>query len=255
MPKTTPRAWLLLALALLQIAAPLVPAIRDNSFTQADRAGEPPIVPAGYAFAIWGLIEVLSLGWAIWSLARPTPLTERLAGPLSVVFAGFTAWLLAVSFVDPNWLPLAIFLVMLGGLLVALRTALGAQDEIARWGAARRNLLWGLLGIYTGWASIANWINLTTAVAGSGGPVTGTVGVAAQFAVLAGAAATALAIVRWTGGLLPYAVTAVWAFVGVVVGASGAGEPLLAGTAAVAVVLVAGLTLALRLRRRTPVAV
>ncbi len=254
MSRTTPRAWLLLVLALAQVAAPLVPAIRDNSFTQADRAGEPPIVPAGYAFAIWGLIEALALAWAVWSVARPTPLSERLAAPLSVVFAGFTLWLLAVTFVDPNWLPLAVFLVMLGGLLVAVRTALGAQDETARWSAARRNLLWGLLGVYLGWASIANWINLTTAVAGTGGPITGTVGVVAQFAVLAGAAATALAVLRWTGGLLPYAATAVWAFAAVAIGASGAGEPLLAGTAVVAVVLVAGLTLALRMRRRTAVA-
>jgi hypothetical protein len=256
MSRTTPRAWLLLVLALAQIAAPLVPAIRDNSFTQADRAGEPPIVPAGYAFAIWGLIEALALAWAVWSVARPTPLSERIALPLSVTFAGFTLWLLAVTFVDPNWLPLAIFLVMLAGLLVAMRTVLGAQDEIAAWSPARRNLLWGLLGIYTGWASIANWVNMTTAVAGTGGPITGTVAVVAQLAVLGGAAATALAILRWTGGLLPYAGTAVWAFTAVVVGASGAGEPVLAGAAAVAVVLVVALTAALRLRqrRRTPVA-
>jgi hypothetical protein len=255
MTRTSPRAWLLLALALLQVAAPLVPAIRDNSFTQADRAGEPPIVPAGYAFAIWGLIEALALAWAVWSVARPTPLSERIALPLSVTFAGFTLWLLAVTFVDPNWLPLAVFLVMLAGLLVAMRSALAARDEIARWSPARRALLRGLLGIYLGWASIANWINLTTAVAGTGGPVTGTVGVVAQLAVLGGAAATALAILRWTGGLLPYAATAVWAFAAVVIGASGAGEPLLAGAAAVAVVLVVGLTLALRLRRRSAVPV
>jgi hypothetical protein len=255
MPRTTARAWLLLALALLQIVTPLVPAIRDNSFTQADRTGEPPIVPAGYAFAIWGLIEALSLAWAVWSVARPTPLTERLAGPLSVVFAGFSLWLLAVTFVDPNWLPLAIFIVMLAGLLVAMRTALGAQDEVARWSGVRQGLLWGLLGTYTGWASIANWINLTTAAAGSGAPVDGTVAVVAQLAVLAGAAATALAILRWTGGLLPYAATAVWAFVAVAIGASAAGQPLLAGTAVVAVVLVAGLTLALRLPQRSAVAV
>ncbi|CAA9404704.1 MAG: hypothetical protein AVDCRST_MAG66-1642 [uncultured Pseudonocardia sp.] len=253
MSRATPRAGLLLALALLQIGFQFVPAVQDNSFTRADRLGEPPIVPAGYAFAIWGLIQALSLAWAVRSLVRPSPLTERLAGPLSVTFAGFTLWLVAVTYVDPVWLTLAIFLVMLAGLLVAMRTALGAQEEIARWDAPSRNLLWGLLGFYTGWASIANWVNLTTAVSGSGGPITGTVGVVAQLAVLAGAAATALVILRWTGGLLPYAATAVWAFVAVVIGATGAGEPLLAGAAAVAVVAVVGATAALRLRSRTPV--
>lgn len=246
----SPRAWLLLLLALLQIAVPLVPAVRDNAFTQADRAGEPPIVPAGYAFAIWGLIEAVSLGWALWSVARPTPLTERLATPLAVVFAGFTLWLLAVSFVEQNWLPLAVFLGMAVALGVALRTALGARAEIAGWSAPGRGLLWGVLGLYTGWTSIAVWANLTTALAGSGAPVTGTAAVLGQLAVLAGAAATAAAVLRWTGGLLPYAGAVLWAFVGVVVGAAGAGEPVLSAAAAAAAVLVVVLTAVLRLRGR-----
>ena len=242
------RARLLLALSVLQVLVPLVPAVRDNSFTRADRVGEPPIVPAGYTFAIWGLIEALSLAWALWSVLRPTPLTERIAGPLAVVFTGFTLWLLAVSFVEQNWLPLAIFLGMLGGLLAALRIALAAQPEIAGWTRLRQGLLWALLGTYTGWSSIAIWANLTTALAGSGAPVTGTAAVLGQLAVLAGATATAAAIVRWTGALLPYAATVCWAFVGIAIGASGAGEPVLAGAAVVGLVVVAGLTAVLRVR-------
>jgi hypothetical protein len=255
---TARRAWLLLPLALLQIAGPLVPAIRDNAFTRPDRLGEPAIVPAGYTFAIWGLIEAVSLGWALWSLARPTPLGERLAGPLAVVFAGFTLWLLAVTFVDPNWLTLVIFLGMFAGLLAALRTALGARAEVADWSLPARGLLWGVLGLYTGWTSVAVWANLTTALVSVGAPVAGPVGVAGQLAVLAGAAATAAAILRWTGGLLPYAGAVLWAFVGVALGAAGAGEPVLTAAAAGAAALVLGLTAALRLprpgpRRRGPV--
>jgi hypothetical protein len=244
------RAWLLLALSVLQVAVPFLPAVQNNSFMQADRPGEPPIVPAGYTFAVWGVIEALSVGWALWSVRRPTPLTERIAGPLSAVFAGFTLWLLAVTFVDPNWLTLVIFLGMFAGLLVALRTALANRAATAGWNPLGRALLWGLLGAYTGWTSVAVWANLTTALAGSGAPVTGTAAVLGQLAVLAGATATAAAIVAWTGGLLPYAATVVWAFVGITVGASGAGEPVLAGAALVGLVVVAGLTAVLRLRGR-----
>ena len=244
------RAWLLLVLALLQVVVPLLPAVRNNSFTQADRPGEPPIVPAGYAFAIWGLIEALSVGWALWSVARPTPLTERIAGPLSVVFAGFTLWLLAVTFVDPDRLPLLIFLGMLAGLLVALRAALGDRAEIAGWSPLGRGLLWGVLGTYTGWSSVAVWANLTTALAGSGAPVTGTAALLGQLAVLAGATATAAAIVVWTRGLLPYTATVLWAFVGIALGTSAAGEPVLTAAAVVGLVVVAGLTAALRLPGR-----
>lgn len=247
------RSLLLLVLALAQVLTPLVPAVQDAAFLQADRAGEPPIVPAGYTFAIWGLVEVLSVGYAVWALLRPTDLTRRLAGPLSVVFAGFTAWLLLVAFVEPNWLPLLVFLAMFAGLLTALQAALAGRAEVARWSPLGRVLLWGLLGVYTGWTSIAVWANLTTALAGSGAPVTGPVAVVAQLAVLAGATATAAAILRWTGGLLPYAGAVLWAFTGVAIGAAGAGQPVLAAAAGVAVVLVAVLTGTLRLGGRTPV--
>jgi hypothetical protein len=247
------RAWLLLALSVLQVAMPFVPAVRDNSFTQADRVGEPAIVPAGYTFAVWGVIEALSLGWALWSVLRPGPLTGRLAGPLAVVFAGFTLWLLAVTFVDPTWLTLVIFLGMLAGLLVALRTALAGRAATAGWNPLGRGLLWGVLGAYTGWSSVAVWANLTTALTGSGAPLSGTAALLGQLAVLAGATATTAAIVAWTRGLLPYTATVVWAFAGIAVGATGAGEPVLAGAAVVGLVVVAGLTAVLRLRGRTPV--
>lgn len=250
MARTSPRSWLLLVLASGQVVTPLVPAVRDAAFLQADRSGEPAIVPAGYAFAIWGLVELLSVGYAVWALARPTELTRRVAGPLSVVFAGFTVWLVLVAFVEPNWGPLAVFLAMLAGLLAALRAALAARDEVAAWPVAGRALLWGVLGVYTGWASIAVWANLVTAFAGSGAPITGTASVVAQLAVLAGATATAAAILRWTGGLLPYAGAVVWALTAVAIGAAGAGEPLLSGAAAVAVAVVVVLTAVLRLRGR-----
>ena len=55
---------------------------------------------------------------------------------------------------------------------------------------------------------------------------------------------TAVALIRWTTGLLPYTAAVVWAFVGAVAGAAGAGEPLLAAAAGVglATVLAAALT-------------
>lgn len=245
------RARLLLALAVLQIAVPFLPAVQNGSFMQPDRVGEPPIVPAGYTFAIWGVIEALSLAWALWSVLRPTPLTERIAGPLTVVFTGFTLWLLTVTFVEQNWLPLAILLTMLAALLAALRIAMGDRAATADWSLLGRGLLWGTLGAYTGWSSVAVWANLTTALAGSGAPVTGTAALFGQLAVLAGAAATACAVVVWTKGLLPYTAAVLWAFVGIAVGTSGAGEPVLTVAAVTGFVVVAGLTAVLRLRSRT----
>ena len=91
-----------------------------GTFFNSDPASEPPIVPPGWAFSIWGLVEVLSLAYAIWALPahRPDPeLRNRLARPLVAVFAGFSLWLAAAE-IEPRWSTLAVFLVMLGGLSI-----------------------------------------------------------------------------------------------------------------------------------------
>lgn len=244
----------LVVLAVGQVVSGLASSVLGNSFTTPDRAGEPPIVPAGWAFSIWGLVEILSLGWALWAVHTREDggeLRDRLAVPLIVVFAGFSVWLAAAE-IEPIWTTLAVFVVMIVGLLRALAIALEGQDEIARWSPLGRGLLWGLLGVYTGWSSIAIWINLTTAFAGSGAPVTGPVGVLAQLAVLAGAVATAVAILRRTHGLLPYAAAVAWAFVGAAVGAAGAGEPVLAAAAGVGLVAVVAATVITRRSTTAP---
>ena len=162
---------LLVVFAVGQLISPIFSGLFGGAFTTADRAGEPPITPAGYTFAIWGVIELLSLGYAIWALwwrkrSDPT-LLDRLAVPLAVVFAGFSAWLVAAE-LEPNWATLAVFVVMILGLLRALSVALTERNAIAAWPRLGRWLLWGTLGLYTGWSSIAIWLNLTTGLAGSG---------------------------------------------------------------------------------------
>jgi hypothetical protein len=223
-----------------------------GAFTTADRAGEPFIVPAGYTFAIWGLIEVFALGWAIWALwyrRRDAELVDRLSVPLAVVYAGFSAWLVAAE-LEPNWLTLAVFVVMLVALLKAMSIALAERARIAGWPQLGRVLFWVMLGLYLGWSSAAIWLNLTTGLAGSGAPIDGPVGIAAQFAVLAGVTGTAIVILAWTAGLLSYAAAVCWALIGVVIGANAAGQPGLALGAGIGLGLVALTTVALQLRRR-----
>ncbi|WP_329792846.1 hypothetical protein V1227_13350 [Lentzea sp. DG1S-22] len=211
----------LVVLAVGQVVSPvLVTALGGGEFTTSDRAGEPAIVPAGYAFSIWGLVEALCLAYAVWALVTRTPgqqVRDRLARPLSVVFAGFTLWLVAAE-VEPVWSTVAVFVVMVTALLKALSTALRHAADIARWHRAPRVLLWSMLGVYTGWSSVAIWVNLTTALAESGAPVDGPVGVA-------------------------------WALVAVVVAAAQAGQPVPAVIAAVASVCVGAATALFRLRR------
>lgn len=248
--------WVLVVLALGQVVSPLlVSALGGGAFTTSDRAGEPPIVPAGYAFSIWGLVEVLCLAYAVWALVTRSPgqqLRDRLARPLSVVFAGFTVWLVAAE-VEPVWSTVAVFVVMVIGLLTALNIAVRHRAETMRWHRAPRALLWSMLGVYTGWSSVAIWVNLTTALAGSGAPIDGPAGVTGQIAILAGATATAVALLWRTSGLLSYGLAVAWALVAVVIATADARQPVLSVIAAAALLLVTAATTWFRLRR--PVAV
>lgn len=243
------RRVLLLVLAVGQLASTALTSLFGGAFTTADRAGEPPIVPAGWTFSIWSLVIALCLAYAVWALpdGRPDPtLRDRLATPLAVVFTGFSVWLVAAE-VEPVWLTLVVFVVMLAGLLRAMAVARAHREAIRRWTPLGRALLWGTLGVYTGWSSIAIWLNLTTALAGSGLPVSGPAAVAGQLGILAAATVTAVALLRWTEGLLPYAGAVAWAFVGAVAGAAGAGEPVLAVAAGVGLAVVVAVTAGLRL--------
>ena len=256
--RTPVASHVLVALAVAQIVSGgLVSAFADSPIMQADRPGEPAITPQGYAFAIWGVIEVVSLGLALWLVrfrrrasAEAVRVVDALTRALLVLFAGFTVWLVA-SVVEPAWATLAVFLVMGVALVAGLRVAVAARPEIATWSTLGRFLVWTTLGLYVGWSTVAIWLNLTTALAFSGAPVSGTAAVLGQLAVLAGATATAVVVLRRTDGLLPYAAAVVWALVGAVLGASGAGQPVLAGAAVVGLLVVVAATAVLVARRRT----
>ena len=216
--RTSARLWrrLLVVAAVGQGVSSVLVSTFGGAFTTADRAGEPLIVPPGWTFTIWSVIIALSVGYAIWADSDRRPNTElrnRLTLPLLVTCVGFSMWLAAAE-LEPNWTTLVIFLVMLGALLRALAHACAHRAAIRSWSPLARVLLWGTLGLYTGWSSVAVWLNLTTALVGSGAPITTTAAILGQAAILAGAVGTAVAITWYTRGLLSYVVTVVWALTG-----------------------------------------
>ena len=240
-------------LAVGQVVAPVLFYASGSDALDSGRPGEAPIVPAGYAFSIWGLIVVLALGYAVWQLRpeqREQRLLDDLAWPLAGVFAGFSIWLVFAAVPTPaaQWATVVVFVAMLGGLLRALQVVLERSELLRRGSRTGRWLTLGTVGTYTGWTAAAVWVNLTTAASGSGAPVSGPAGTAAQLAVLAGATATVNAIAWWTRGLAPFAAAAAWAFVGVAIGATQQGQGVLA-TAAVAGTVILTAVTAARTRR------
>ncbi len=237
--------YAMLFFAIGQLVSPVFNAVFGGSFTTANRNGEPPLTPAGYTFSIWVVIEVLSVAYAIFAVRRRShadaDLIDRLARPLLVVFAGFSIWLLAAE-LEPVWSTLVVIVIMFVALIQALRIALAERDRIAAWPRVGSGLLWWTLGLYTGWISVAMWLNLTTAFAGSGAPIAGPLGLAAQVATLAGALGTAVIILRWTSGLLSYAVAVGWGLIGAIVGTASAGQPVLTIAAGLGLLIVVATT-------------
>lgn len=174
-----------------------------------------PITPPGWTFVVWGVICLLSLAYAVYQ--RPggatglDPVLERLARPLAFVFVLFSLWL-AVAELDVVWLTVVVFTGMLVGLLRAGRIALGSA-ELARTRGPRLLVCW-LLGTYTGWTSVAVFVNLSAAVRQQGAPVSSTVGLAWQAVLLLAAVLLSVAVTfRWRAPW-PYVLTVVWALLG-----------------------------------------
>jgi hypothetical protein len=231
---------LLVVAAVGQAVSSALVSVFGGAFTTADRAGEPLIVPPGGTFIIWNLIIALSIGYAIWAESDQRPnlaLRNRLTLPLLVTCIGFSVWLAAAE-LEPMWATLVVFLIMLAGLLRALTYA---QEERAaiRPGARSPESCFGApLGVYTGWSSVAVWLNLTTALVGSGLPITTPAAIVGQVAILAGAVGTAVAITWFTRGLLPYVATIAWALGGVIVSTVQERYPVLAATAGLGLAIV-----------------
>jgi hypothetical protein len=178
------------------------------------RLDAPAILPAGYAFGIWGLIYlwlVLHAGFGLWKRADD-PAWDGVRAPLI--------------------LSLAVAL-MLAGALLALLRAPAVPD---RW------LLLAPLAIYAGWLSAATGVSLGVLLAGFGWlSDTG-----AAVVMLGVVLALAVTVQLRLGRAPEYALTVVWALVAVCA-RNGAGNLVVTGLAAAGCAVM--LAVAWRVRR------
>lgn len=147
------KAILTLSAALMFVASPLYSgAFRGFAPEQFPIPQlDPPIVPAGYAFAIWGLIYaylVLHAGFGL--LKRDIDGTwDRVRWPLIVSLTVGASWI-SVAKISPLWATVLIWVMLLTA-LGALFRATGVQD---RW------LLQAPLAIYAGWLTAASFVSI-----------------------------------------------------------------------------------------------
>jgi hypothetical protein len=191
---------------------------------------DPPVQPAGYAFAIWGPIYLWLLAHAGFGLfARDEDaLWDRTRWPLFLSLAIGASWI-SVAQRSPILATILIWIMLAGALVALLRTT--GRD---RW------LLAGPLGLYAGWLTAASFVAL--GLLGGGYDVAlGETGWA--WAALIAATATVVAVQSRVPHAPEYGLAAAWAFVAVAVQNWGAALPLVLGALAAAL-LVAVHTLA-----------
>jgi MFS family permease len=190
---------------------------------------EPPVQPAGYAFAIWGVIYlwlIISAAYGLFRRADDAGWNRARTG-LIISLALGTPWL----WVANNSAIGATILIfgMLAGAIAALMTA----PKTDRW--------WfqAPVALYAGWLTAASFVSLGSTAAGYG-ILTDSIGWA--WIGIIGALLTGLAVL-WAKPQAPeYASTLVWALVSIIVanGLTLNSVSLLAGAGIIAVLIMLG---------------
>ncbi|TNF64760.1 MAG: hypothetical protein EP307_01750 [Rhodobacteraceae bacterium] len=175
---------------------------------------DPAVQPAGYAFAIWGLIYLGLTASALFGL-----IARRTAPD----WAEMRPWLALSLAVGASWLPVAKLspvaaTVLIWAMLIPALKALFAAPLLDRWWARAP------IGLYAGWLSAASCVAVGLVLAGWG--LMGEI----QAAILCLVVATVLASVIQVAleGVPEYGIAVVWAFLAVAVNTIGSAQLLVA---------------------------
>ncbi|APX10621.1 tryptophan-rich sensory protein [Tateyamaria omphalii] len=162
---------------------------------------DPPVQPAGYAFAIWGVIYLwLLVGAGFGALKRwSAPDWAPMRAPLAVSLAVGSVWL-PVAVQSAIWATVLIWVMLISALI-----ALWRSPRLDGWAAA-----WPV-GLYAGWLSAASCVALGLLLAGYGW----TSGRTAAWIMVTVAVVLALVVQRSLSRAPTYGVAVIWALIAV----------------------------------------
>ena len=165
---------------------------------------DPPVQPAGYAFAIWGLIYawlVVSAVFGLWKRATD-PAWDIMRGPLIVSLAVGTPWLWIAN-QSAIWATIGIFAMAVPAIMATLRA-----PTTDTWLAKVP------VSMYAGWLTAASFVSLGSTAAGYGF-IFNDIGWAIG-GILA-ALVVASTVQQQTAKAYGYGLTVIWALVGIFV--------------------------------------
>lgn len=203
------------------------------------------ILPASYAFAIWGLIYVGLIAYGFYQLRpaqRQNPVYRRASMLLIVACAAQIAWIFLFS-LRQYWVSLLAMLVILLS-LIGIYLALGIGQQ-----PSHRKERWNVqvpFSIYLAWISVATIVNVASALFASGwqgGPLSVQAWTVVMLVV--GAVVAAIAALQRTD--VAFTLVFIWAYVAIAI--RQANTPAIWLTAVIASVILLGLLLWARQRR------
>ena len=212
------RAFLVLGFAVLQMVAGFAPGLFGvtNGVGEMVEPYRTPLVPAGWAFAIWLFIYIGCLVFALFHLVNRQKQGLAVVGWLAALaFLGNWVWVLHQPTFGPGW---ASFL----GLEVILLLALAAawtSGRVAPGGLFQTLALGGLWAL-AGWITVASPAGLSLAMVFEGGWDLGARPTDAVFPIVLGWLPMAWGL-TWIARRFFYAVPIMWGLFGVAMANQG----------------------------------
>jgi len=243
------RATLIICAVIFAVAVPTLQAIYPFGLSAAAFSfqGDTTLKVAGFAFAVWGLLYLGMIIYAVYQALPSVRTSQTLAvyaWPSFVAISGCGLWILTAA-LNWTWMSVVVISVSAAALIRAILQAKGA-------GQLRDRLLMSLpLNLLAGWLTIASIVNIVTVLTIEG-VITSDTAMLTALCAITGAVVLAAAIAL-SGRSASYLAPIIWGLYGVRV-AESARQPVVADAAGVAVLLLASLALilfVLRLIRRT----
>lgn len=207
------------------------------------------LAPAGPAFAIWSVIYLGLLGYAIWQ-AMPSQAARHRQRAVGY-------WMIASLLLNAAWIVtvqaglLALSVPVIGLLLVVLVVAFVRLRHEPGGTTADAVLLDGTVGLYLGWVMVATAADAAAWLQAAGFAGFGVEPEVWAMAVLVTLAVVACALAVWDRGRLAPALASAWGLVWIAVSRvlGGLPSPVVAVTALAAGILVIMVAVAVRVAR------
>jgi hypothetical protein len=222
--------------AVLAIAQVVVAAMAGDTVGAVARAYASPLLAADWAFVVWLPIYAGFIGYAVYQ-ALPAQRARRIhrhTGWWMAASALFNiGWVLSFG---TGWLPLAQLMII--GLMVSIALVFGRYSRTPAEGTVDRVVARGTVGLYAGWVSMATPLGTAATGVWIGLPGVGALAaIAAVVVLLAVTAIVSWAVISGTA-VVPFAVGAVWAIVGIALNDPPAAV-VVAGAIAIVLILAA----------------